>query len=37
VRPGAIDALYAGLETVHLDDCDHVCKLDMDLDLPPRN
>ena len=31
-----IDAFYAGLATVDLDDFDYVCKLDLDLDLPPR-
>jgi poly-beta-1,6-N-acetyl-D-glucosamine synthase len=36
VGPGVIEASYAGLETVHLDDFDYLCKLDMDLDLPVR-
>ena len=36
IGPGVIDAFYAGLETVGLDGFDYVCKLDMDLDLPPR-
>ncbi len=36
VGPGVIEAFYAGLETVRLDDFDYVCKLDLDLDLPPR-
>ena len=31
-----IEAFYAGLETVRLEDFDYVCKLDMDLDLPAR-
>jgi poly-beta-1,6-N-acetyl-D-glucosamine synthase len=31
-----IEAFYAGLETVRLEDFDYVCKLDMDLDLPPQ-
>jgi biofilm PGA synthesis N-glycosyltransferase PgaC len=35
VGPGVIEAFYQGLETVDLDDYDYVCKLDMDLDLPP--
>ncbi len=35
VGPGVIDAFYEGLETVRLDDYDYLCKLDMDLDLPP--
>jgi len=36
VGPGVIEAFYAGLETVDLGDFDYVCKLDLDLDLPPR-
>jgi poly-beta-1,6-N-acetyl-D-glucosamine synthase len=36
VGPGVIEAFYAGLETVCLDDFDYVCKLDMDLDLPEQ-
>ncbi|MCO5131923.1 MAG: WecB/TagA/CpsF family glycosyltransferase [Xanthobacteraceae bacterium] len=36
VGPGVIEAFYAGLEQVQLDDFDYVCKLDMDLDLPIR-
>jgi poly-beta-1,6-N-acetyl-D-glucosamine synthase len=36
VGPGVIEAFYAGLETVDLDDFEYVCKLDLDLDLPPR-
>lgn len=36
VGPGVIDAFYAGLETVRLEDFDYVCKLDMDVDLPVR-
>lgn len=36
VGPGVIEAFYAGLDTVRLEDFDYVCKLDMDLDLPPR-
>jgi cellulose synthase/poly-beta-1,6-N-acetylglucosamine synthase-like glycosyltransferase len=36
VGPGVIEAFYAGLETVHLEDFDYLCKLDMDLDLPAR-
>jgi hypothetical protein len=31
-----IEAFYAGLDEVNLDDFDFVCKLDLDLDLPPR-
>lgn len=36
VGPGVIEAFYAGLDTVDLSDFDYLCKLDMDLDLPPR-
>jgi hypothetical protein len=36
VGPGVIQAFYAGLETVDLDEFDFLCKLDLDLDLPPR-
>ena len=36
VGPGVIDAFYAGLESIELDDYDYVCKLDGDLDLPSR-
>ncbi|MFO8126300.1 glycosyltransferase [Yoonia sp.] len=35
VRPGVIEAFYAGLETVSLSDYTYLCKLDLDLDLPP--
>jgi poly-beta-1,6-N-acetyl-D-glucosamine synthase len=34
VGPGVIEAFYAGLDLVHLEDFDYLCKLDMDLDLP---
>ena len=36
VGPGVIEAFYAGFETVDLSEFDYVCKLDLDLDLPPR-
>jgi biofilm PGA synthesis N-glycosyltransferase PgaC len=36
VGPGVIEAFYAGLDTVTLDEFDYLCKLDLDLDLPPR-
>jgi glycosyltransferase involved in cell wall biosynthesis len=36
VGPGVIEAFYHGLDTVDLGGFDYVCKLDMDLDLPPR-
>ena len=35
VGPGVIEAFYAGLETVSLSDYPYLCKLDLDLDLPP--
>ncbi len=33
---GVIDAFYAGYDTINPADYDYVCKLDLDLDLPPR-
>jgi biofilm PGA synthesis N-glycosyltransferase PgaC len=36
VGPGVIEAFYAGLEGVELERFQYVCKLDMDLELPPR-
>jgi poly-beta-1,6-N-acetyl-D-glucosamine synthase len=33
---GVIDAFYAGYETIDPDEYDYICKLDLDLDLPPR-
>ncbi|MEM8843357.1 MAG: glycosyltransferase family A protein, partial [Pseudomonadota bacterium] len=36
VGPGVIEAFYAGLETVQLENYAYSCKLDLDLDLPPR-
>ncbi len=36
VGAGVIDTFYAGLETIELDRFDYVCKLDCDLELPPR-
>lgn len=35
VGPGVIEAFYSGLETVALEEFDYLCKLDLDLDLPP--
>lgn len=35
VGPGVIEAFYAGLETIDLGDYAYLCKLDLDLDLPP--
>jgi glycosyltransferase involved in cell wall biosynthesis len=34
VGPGVIDAFYAGLDTVNLQDFDFVCKFDLDLEIP---
>lgn len=36
VGPGVIDAFYAGLAHAELEDFEFVCKLDLDLDLPPH-
>lgn len=36
VGPGVIEAFYAGLETVSLEDYTYLCKLDLDLVLPER-
>jgi glycosyltransferase involved in cell wall biosynthesis len=36
VGPGVIDAFYAGYETIDPNDFDYLCKLDLDLELPPR-
>lgn len=36
VGPGVIQAFNSGLESVNLDDFDYVCKMDADLELPPR-
>jgi glycosyltransferase involved in cell wall biosynthesis len=36
VGPGVVDAFYAGLELADLEDYEFVCKLDLDLELPPR-
>jgi len=35
VGPGVVEAFYAGMESVDLARFDYLCKLDMDLDLPP--
>ncbi|HHL22046.1 MAG TPA: glycosyltransferase [Aliiroseovarius sp.] len=35
VGPGVIEAFYAGLDTIDLKDFSYLCKLDLDLDLPP--
>jgi glycosyltransferase involved in cell wall biosynthesis len=36
VGPGVIDAFYSGLELVNLDEFEFICKLDADLEFPPR-
>jgi len=36
VGPGVIDAFYAGYATIRPADHEFLCKLDLDLDLPPR-
>jgi poly-beta-1,6-N-acetyl-D-glucosamine synthase len=36
VGPGVIDAFYAGYATIEPDDYEFLCKLDLDLRLPPR-
>jgi biofilm PGA synthesis N-glycosyltransferase PgaC len=36
VGSGVVDAFYHGLSTVNLDEYDYLCKLDCDLELPPR-
>jgi len=36
VGPGVIEAFYAGYAAVNPDDYDYICKLDLDLRLPPR-
>ena len=36
VGPGVVETFYAGLDTVDLDSFPYLCKLDLDLDLPPR-
>jgi len=36
VGPGVIEAFYAGAESIDLDDYDYLCKLDGDLEIPPR-
>lgn len=36
VGPGVVEAFYAGYEQIDPDDYDFICKLDLDLSLPPR-
>jgi glycosyltransferase involved in cell wall biosynthesis len=35
VGPGVIDAFYAGLDKIDLNGFDYLCKLDLDLEIPP--
>jgi len=35
VGPGVIEAFYAGYDTIDPNDYDYICKLDLDLNLPP--
>ncbi|MEL6552446.1 MAG: glycosyltransferase family A protein [Cyanobacteria bacterium J06621_11] len=35
VGPGVIEAFYAGYDAINPDEYDYICKLDVDLDLPP--
>jgi poly-beta-1,6-N-acetyl-D-glucosamine synthase len=36
VGPGVIEAFYAGYNAINPDDYEYLCKLDLDLRLPPR-
>ncbi|MGD9789370.1 MAG: glycosyltransferase family 2 protein [Phycisphaerales bacterium] len=36
VGPGVIEAFYAGLDTITMDEFDFIVKLDLDLDIPNR-
>lgn len=36
VGPGVIEAFYAGYAAINPDDYDYLCKLDLDVRLPPR-
>ena len=36
VGPGVIEAFYAGYDSIRDNDFEYLCKLDLDLDLPPR-
>jgi glycosyltransferase involved in cell wall biosynthesis len=36
VGPGVVDAFYSGYKTIDRGEYDFVCKLDLDLQLPPR-
>src|SRR5690242_4850604 len=36
VGPGVVEAFYSGYATINPDDYGYLCKLDLDLRLPPR-
>jgi len=36
VGPGVVDAFYAGYATIDPTEFDYLCKLDLDLEIPPR-
>lgn len=36
VGPGVVEAFYAGYDTIDLTQYEYLCKLDLDLELPPR-
>jgi len=36
VGPGVIEAFYYGIETINIEEFAYLCKLDLDLDLPPK-
>jgi poly-beta-1,6-N-acetyl-D-glucosamine synthase len=36
VGPGVVEAFYAGYQAINPDDYEYLCKLDLDLRLPPR-
>lgn len=36
VGPGVVDTFYSGYKTINTDDFDYICKLDLDLELPPK-
>ncbi len=36
VGPGVIEAFYAGYHNIDVDNFEYICKLDLDLELPPK-
>jgi len=36
VGPGVVDAFYSGYEQINSEEFDYICKLDLDLNLPPQ-